>query len=122
MFDIALNNARSRNRKPGWADRIALSFVYWFGLYHLLANLLYFNRTPERWLLWVLLPAAIVSAVVITFVIGRWGRYVGRHALLASLIVLLAVSLTTNGLRIRRLHYLDNNFNMAETNRFKIAE
>lgn len=116
LIDDLLNLRRSFSFRPGKSGLILLGLLVGIFLFHFLSNLFYFNVMPHptRMLVWSVLPAAaLVIFLVWKFLVGRKVK-VGNIIVISGLLLILAASITANGFRIRRLHYLDNNFNLAE--------
>ncbi|MCK4632837.1 MAG: hypothetical protein KAT79_06165, partial [candidate division Zixibacteria bacterium] len=115
-FETALTVRRPTKMQLGRGDLVVLLFVFWFAMYHFVGNLVYFNQIVDRWLVWGLLMGAIPAAYGMLYLLKKRGGLISSRMLLTGLTVVLALSLTTNTFRNRRLHFQDHNFNIAEAN------
>ena len=82
----------------------------------MVGNVFYFNFTPYRALTWGTLPGAVLLTLLLRYLLGRWRLRITRTHLIGAVILLVGLSAVTNGFRIRRLHYLDHNFNLVDAN------
>ncbi|RKX22418.1 MAG: hypothetical protein DRP35_01995 [Candidatus Zixiibacteriota bacterium] len=98
---------------------ILLGLLFWFAIFHLTANIFFFNTMPQpiRGITWVsLLFVPFVIWLFNIFLKKNWLK-INRNTLALTFFVLIAFTMVANGFRIRRLHFLDNNYNIIEANR-----
>jgi len=91
-------------------------YLCWFGLFHLVGNAFYFNDFLSRQGTWTLALAAAALVFLFWLVARKRRLQAGNRLTTGILLITLALSLTANGFRIRRSHYLDHNFNIKEAN------
>ncbi|MCK4606632.1 MAG: hypothetical protein KAU35_04975 [candidate division Zixibacteria bacterium] len=116
QLDHLLNREKTGFAQPGRAGVVLLGLLCWFALYQVVGNVFYFNFTPYRALAWGTLPGAILVALLLRYLLGKWQLRVSRTYLICAVILLVGLSAVANGFRIRRLHYLDHNFNLLDAN------
>ena len=116
LMDIALRDGGVVAVKPGRFRIIGWGLLFWSLLFHVIGNVFYFNNLPHRMLAWSTLGGAVVLAAVVWFVLRRWDLRLSRNLLIGGLVLFIALTAVANGFRIRRMHYLDHNFNIAEAN------
>jgi len=115
-FETTLTIRRPTKMLLGRGDLVVLLFVFWFAMYHFVGNMIYFNQSVDRWMVWGLLMGAVPAAYGMLYLLKKRGGLISSRMLLTGLTVVLALSLTTNTFRNRRLHFQDHNFNIAEAN------
>ena len=116
MFDSYLQNETKSPVDLSLPSVTIFLYVCWFGLFHLVGNAFYFNDFLTRQETWILALGAVVL-VFMFWLIARKRRFrVGNRLATGILLTTLALSLTANGFRIHRSHYLDHNFNIREAN------
>ena len=108
--------ARLRVVRPGPIRMILLSLLGWFAAYHLIRNVFFFNQPVGEAFTWLMLPIGLALAFLVQWLTGRWRLIISRRTVVVGLAGLILFSAVTNGFRIRRLHYLDHNFNIVEAN------
>lgn len=116
LADNLLNLRHSFSLRLGKSGLTLLGLLIAMFLFHLLSNIFYFNVVPHpsRMLTWSVLPAAVLIVFILWKFLGRRKVKIGSKVVIAGLVLILIFSATANGFRIRRFHYLDNNFNLAE--------
>ncbi len=120
-FSVLDTGLGARRRAPagfGWVPFIIFVLIFWIALFHVAANLFYFNVRfpPIREMTWLTLPAAVGLALLARWMVTRGVANPGRRAAVIGLILVLAGAAIVNSARIRRLHLLDHNFNILEAN------
>jgi len=116
LIDGHLTEKRIRTVNLGYVRLVGLAIIVWFFLHHILRNVFFFNDATAGWTGWVLAPVAVVAAVVIRWFLLRRPLAISRNMLIAGLLVMLGLSVISNGFRIRRLHYLDHAYSLLEAN------
>ncbi|MDH4034769.1 MAG: hypothetical protein OEV80_13330, partial [candidate division Zixibacteria bacterium] len=101
---------------PGKPDFVLLALLFWFALYHIVGNVFYFNNTPYRMLTWGCLPAAVLLVWAMRRALVKYDFKISRKVVVVSILLMIGLSGLANGFRIRRVHYLDHNFNLMEAN------
>jgi len=112
---------RTRKEAVVKTGRLGLSVaavLFWILTYHFIMNAFFYNNpdSPQRLILWSSLPAGIALAVSYRFLMERKLRLYSRPLLITVAVGLLCSSVLVNSFRIRRKHFLDHNFTVAEAN------
>ncbi len=96
----------------------SLGVLLWFASFQIIGNFFFFNTQPQpiATLTWMSLPIAIGLTVIIKTLFEKEYIKFNKRLVTLSLIIMLAMSVTSNSFRIRRLHILDNNYNIIEAN------
>ncbi len=104
--------------KINWKVLAFVTPAFWLLGYHLIANAFYFNvfPSPTATIVWSTLPFAVAAAFGLIRLIVIKPQLFSRRNMVVTLVLILVISATANGFRIRRLHYLDHNFNLIEAN------
>ncbi len=116
LIDTLASKRRWIPAVPGKAATVLLGLLFWFALYHIIGNVFYFNNTPYRALIWGCLPAAALLAWAARWLLARFRPNIPRRMVVLSILLMVGLSGLANGFRIRRLHYMDHNFNLMEAN------
>ncbi|MEW5994753.1 MAG: hypothetical protein AB1744_10200 [Candidatus Zixiibacteriota bacterium] len=118
IFDSQLGLKKKTPERPDWFEVSLFTLAFWLLLFHVVADLFYFNvqSPPIRRMTWFTLPAAVGLALTLRYLISRGALKVTHRSLLIALTGILLASAVVNTARIRRLHILDHNFNIAEAN------
>ncbi len=116
LFDLLLQKKEYTIVVPKGVGLAAAGVVFWIVGYEVFCNIFYFNETPGRYLVWAILPVAAVLAFAARLMAKNRRLTIRRPMVLSVLIVVLLLSATANGFRIRRTHMLERNYNIAEAN------
>lgn len=114
LADHLLGQKKIAAGRLGITATILLTLLFWFGLYQVVANVFYFNITPYRLLAWATLPGGILLALAARYLAIKQFLRLSRRTLVAGIVAMVALSAVTNAFRIRRLDYLEHNFNIRE--------
>ena len=101
-----------------WTSLVILLFAFWFGLYHLFTNILYFNLQPSpvRMMTWTsCLGAIVLTAAVWYFVWGKQFLRLSRGLFVGLIVLLVVASAVVNGFRIRRHQFMERNYTILES-------
>ncbi|MDF1543470.1 MAG: hypothetical protein P1R58_00040 [bacterium] len=109
----------SASIRSDWKSISLVALAFWLLGYHLIANAFFFNvfPSPTAKIVWITLPFAALAAYGMMRLISKRPQLLSSRNLVAIMVLILIMSATGNGFRIRRLHYLDHNFNLMEANR-----
>jgi len=118
LMDSALDWDRKVKLMPGKLALLLTLFFSWFGIFHLIGNVFFFNTVPfpTRTLTWTTLPGAIVLTVLFRHLMINGYLRLSKRVMYVGLGLMIGLSLVANGFRMRRDHYLDHNFNLMEAN------
>lgn len=119
MFDSCLDAKKKSSVTMGKVAITLLVFAFWYVLFHAVANIFFFNIIPRpiRIITWATLPGGIGLAYLARFLLARGYIRINRRKLVIVLLAVLCLSVVFNGYRIRRVHFLEHNFNIVEANR-----
>lgn len=97
---------------------LILGLVTWAFLVHLIGNLFFFNvmPAPKRLLVWSTFPAALIASYVAHTYARSGKRLVSRRWLTMTAVIAVVTVVIINGARIRRFHFLEQNYTIAEAN------
>ncbi|MFH1687382.1 MAG: hypothetical protein ABIE70_07660 [bacterium] len=112
--DSLLSHKRITMQPPGKVKAAALAALAWFAAYHLIRNLAWFNSPAPESLVWYCLPVGIGVALAVRWLTERFHVRLTRTGIGVGLAILLLFVVISNGFRIRRYHYLDHNYGIAE--------
>jgi len=116
MFDNIYRTKKSPPITLGKTEIAVLLFIFWALVYQLVANFFFFNKTPERFLVWITLPAAIVLVIITIPIIKKIQPRLSRMKVTVILVMLLVTAVTVNAFRYYRWHIAEHNFNIKEAN------
>lgn len=119
MFENRFDVKKTSPAALGKIETVLLVFVFWYVLFHAVANIFFFNTIPRpiRIITWATLPGGIVLAYLTRFLLARGYLRISRRKLVIVLLAVLCISAVFNGYKIRRIHFLEHNFNIVEANR-----
>jgi hypothetical protein len=119
MFENRLDVKKTSTSRLGKVETTLLVFAFWYVLFHAIVNIFFFNTMPHpiRIVTWTTLPGSIGLAYLIRFLLARGYLRVSRRKLVIVLLTVLCISVVFNGYKIRRIHFLEHNFNIVEANR-----
>ncbi len=120
IFDSSFKTVkRTKKNLEKWHFYI-LVLITWFALFHLIANVFYFDDMPRpiRMITWGTLPIAIgIAWMMWKYIINGKFRKINLNRIwIVALVLVISSSIVSNSLRLYRYHYLDNNYNIYEAN------
>ena len=118
LFDAAL---KKELKKPVKLTRTAwgiICFLCWYATFHLGGNIFFFNvrEFPMTMMIWGSCAAASVLIGFLWLLFGQKGVSVSGLFLKVMLVVIILLSVTANGARIRRTQILEENYTIKEAN------
>jgi hypothetical protein len=116
LIDDHLGDKKVVLLRPGYVRAVLLSMLIWFVAHHVLRNLFFYNGPTAEWTGWPLLPVSIVLALGIRWLLEKQKIIITQRAIVIGLAMILALSMVSNGFRIRRLQYLDHVFSINYAN------
>lgn len=118
MFDSTSRGLLRPPEQRGRWSLLLLIGLLWLGLFHLAANVFYFNTFPRpvRGLTWGTLVGAALLGYGAWRLLNRQTGQTGRRAWMVAVFAILGLVVTTNAFRIHRLHISEDNYTIAEAN------
>lgn len=119
MFENRLGVKKISPAALGKVETTLLVFAFWYVLFHAVANIFFLNTIPRpiRIITWATLPGGIGLAYLARFLLARGYLRISRRKLVIILLAVLCLSVVFNSYKIRRVHFLEHNFNIVEANR-----
>ncbi|HUV30685.1 MAG TPA: tetratricopeptide repeat protein [Acidobacteriota bacterium] len=92
--------------------------LFWMLTFHTVMNAWFFNdvSAPRRLIVWLSLAAGLGLALATRQVIRSRPRLFSRATVIMLATLLVGTSALVNGFRVRRKHFLDHHFSVAEAN------
>ena len=99
--------------------KMLIGLAFWMLGYHLIMNAFFFNTfpSPTPTVVWAVFPVAILLTMGAIRLIEQKPELLSARNMKVLLFLILAASVTANGFRIRRMYFLEHNYNLAEANR-----
>ena len=108
LLELLLRTKRVELQRFGTLRVMAAGILLWHLLYHVVGNVVFFIDTPARVLTWATLPAAGLLVYLLAQFSRRGNVAIGRRYVMGALVMVVALSVTSNAFRIRRTQVLDD--------------